>query len=72
MLTPLGAIYLLGTPTETWLQAQGVTPAMMTGVVLAQFIVCCLLAGVMTRLALARFDDEIRASQWNRVLTGQS
>ncbi len=70
-LTPLGAVYILATPQATWLSAYGLESSQMFSLVLAQITCCFGIAYLIARRSLANFDDEIRASQWNRVIVGQ-
>lgn len=66
-LTPLGAVYIVATPQSGWASAYGLDANQMSSIVLAQITCCFGLAYLITRKSLAGFDDEIRASQWNRV-----
>jgi hypothetical protein len=66
-LTPLGAVYMIGTPQADWVANYGLGAEQLSTIVLAQIAVCFALAYMLTRKTLERFDLDIRESQWNQV-----
>ena len=65
-MTPLGSLYIAGTPRSSWANAYDLTVQQFSSIVLVQIAVCWGVAILLTRTTLARFDAQIRASQWNQ------